>query len=299
MKSLTPKEVADMLKITTNTVYELVKRGELNAYRIGRKMRIEPRDVEEYKRKTSIGNYTDEISKHEDLPTGLILCGHDLVLDVLARYLEAEEIGVPVLRSYLGSYNGLYALYRGEVQVATCHLWDGDTGIYNTPYIKALVPGISTVNIHLVCRMLGFYVNKGNPLDIKDWQDLTRPDIKIINREKGSGVRILLDEQLRLLGKYGSQIKGYEREGNSHIEIASAVAREEVDLGVGIEIVAKQVEGIDFIPLQKESLELIFREEDLNKPIFKKIVEILKSKKFANEIKGIGGYDIENMGNIL
>lgn len=299
MKSLTPREVADMLKITTNTVYELVKRGELNAYRIGRKMRIEPSDVEEYKRNTSTGSYIEENHNGEEFPKGLVLCGQDLVLDVLARYLETEEIGVPVFRSHQGSYNGLYALYRGDVQVATSHLWDGETGEYNISYIKSLVPGIPTVIIHLVCRTQGFYVKKGNPLGIKGWQDLIRSDIKIINREKGSGVRVLLDEQLKLLGKYGSEINGYERERTSHIEIASIVAREKVDLGIGTEIVAKQVEGIDFIPLQKESIELVFKKEDLNKLPFKKIVEILKSKEFANEIEGIGGYDIRDMGKIL
>jgi putative molybdopterin biosynthesis protein len=299
MKSLTPQEVADMLKIAKNTVYELVKRGELNAYRVGRKMRIDFKDVEEYKRRTSVGTYMENESIHVEPTDGLVICGQDVVLDILARYLQSKNIGVPVLRSHLGSYNGLYALYQGDVHVATAHLWDGDTGEYNIPYIKSLLPGIPTVIVHLVCRMQGFYVKEGNPLDIKGWEDLKRPKIKIINREKGSGVRVLLDEHLRLLGIYGREISGYERVCTSHIEAASAVSRGEADLALGKEMAARQVKGIEFIPLQKESIELIMKKEDSTKPVFRTILEILKSKEFSNEIKGIGGYDVDGMGNIF
>ena len=306
MESLTPKEVADMLKIAKNTVYDLVKRGELNAYRVGRKMRIDPKDVEDYKRRTSTSSYLGNENIYIDSNNKLliddnrfVICGQDVILDILARHLESKNLGIPIFRSYLGSYNGLYALYQGDVQIATSHLWDGDTGEYNIPYIKSLIPGVATVIFHLVCRIQGFYVKKGNPLDIKGWEDLSRPEIRIINREKGSGVRVLLDEHLRLLGIYGGEIKGYEKECTSHIGVASAVSRGEADFGLGIEMAARQVEGLDFVPIQRESIELVMKKEDFEKPVFKAVADILNSKEFLNEIEGIGCYDVKEIGKII
>lgn len=306
MNSLTPKEVADMLKITTNTVYELVKRGELNAYRIGRKMRIDPKDVEKYKKRTSTGIFkSDENTDMQinddsiDMNSRIVICGNDIILDILVKYLELKNMGIPVFRSYLGSYNGLYALYQGNAHLATSHLWDGDTGEYNKDYIKRMVPGIPTIAIHLACRIQGFYVKKGNPIDINGWDDLKRPEIRIVNREKGSGTRVLLDEQLRLLNVFGVQIKGYERESISDIGTASMVARGEADLALGKEMAAIQVEGVDFIPLHKESIEIVMKKEDFPKLPFRMVMDILTSREFLNEIQGIEGYDIKGIGKIL
>lgn len=307
--SLTPQEVAEVLKIAKNTVYELIKRGELNAYRVGRKIRIDKSDVEEYKVKT--GSQKSNLARYEgahSIPLqinemtcdkGLVICGQDIVLDILARHLEQHPKGIQALRSYIASYNSLYALYHGKVQVSAAHLWDGDTGQYNIPYVKRMVPGIPLVVVHVGCRMQGFYVSKGNPKNIKGWEDLKRPDISITNREKGCGTRVLLDEHLRLMGIYGSSIKGYNTEYLSHLAVASSVARGEADLGLGNEKVALQVQGVDFIPLQKERYELVIKKEDLAKPEFQAIIEIINSDNFKMEIYGIGGYDLNETGKIV
>jgi putative molybdopterin biosynthesis protein len=120
-----------------------------------------------------------------------------------------------------------------------------------------------------------------------------------VNREKGSGTRILLDENLRKLGILGRQIKGYERECNSHLAAASTVARGGADLGIGNEMASLAVKGVDFIPIQKERYELVMKKEDMLKGPFQAILEILKSDDFKSEIKGIGGYDIEETGKIV
>ena len=305
MSSLTPKEVADLLQITTNTVYEMVKRGELNAYRVGRKMRIDPRDVEEYKKRRSTGSFptnektSQDIVESIDLDNKMIVCGNDVLLDILVKHLELNGIGIPVFRSYLGSYNGLYALYQGKVSVATSHLWDGDSGEYNKSYVKKMVPGIPVIGINLAYRTQGFYVKKENPLKIEGWSDLKRKDIRIVNREKGSGVRILLDEQLRLQNIIGSRVKGYEIECTSDIGTASMVSRGEADIAVGKESISTQVVGIDFIKLQKESIEIIIKKEDIHEQPFKILVEVLKSKEFLNEIGLMEGYDTKDTGKTL
>ncbi|MBV4419565.1 helix-turn-helix transcriptional regulator [Clostridium tyrobutyricum] len=310
---LTPQEVAEMLKIAKNTVYELIKRGELNGYKVGKKIRVDLKDVEIYKNKTK-NNSTDNFNpvKNDRLASlnifdpqnnsnssELVICGQDVLLDILSRYIEFHSPGIRTFRSYVGSYNGLLALYLGKVQVATSHLWDGDTNQYNIPFVRRLVPGIPTVIIHLACRMEGFYVQKGNPKNIKTWEDLKRPDISIINREKGCGVRILLDEHLRLLNIEGTNISGYNRECFSHLAAASNVARGGADVAIGNEKTSLQVKNIDFIPLQKERYELVLKKDDLNKPLFKSIIDILRSEEFKSELLGIGGYDLTETGNII
>jgi putative molybdopterin biosynthesis protein len=147
--------------------------------------------------------------------------------------------------------------------------------------------------------MQGFYVAQGNPKGIRKWQDLIRPGIRFINREKGSGTRVLLNEQFRLLGLDTRQINGYEKEELSHLAVASAVARGEADVSLGTEKVSLQVRGIDFIPLQKERYELVIKREDADKPQFKAVIEILQSQEFKKELQGLGDYDLTDTGKII
>lgn len=314
--SLTPQQVADILKITKNTVYELVKRGDLAGYKVGNKLRIDLNDVEIYKNKSrnkisssnNIAKNTLETSfptneVHESNDTqykrGIVICGQDPMLDILCIYLQKYLKYTNVLRSYMGSYNGLHALYQGDVDVASAHLWDGETGEYNVPFVHRVLPGIPAVTIHLANRMQGFYVAKGNPKKIIGWDDLRRNDITIINREKGSGTRILLDEHLKRLDIFGSSINGYKRESTSHLAIASTVARDGADLGIGIEKTSFLVKDIDFIPLQMEQFDMVIKKEDINKEPFSIILKILNSDEYRSEIEGIGGYDISDIGKII
>ena len=311
--ALTPLEVAEILKISKNTVYELIKRGELNGYRVGNKVRVDLNDVEIYKNNTKsiksketstssntpINNTFSSETFNMALNNGFVICGQDIILDILSRYLERHPEGIQALRSYVGSYDGLYSLYHNKIQIATAHLWDSETNEYNIPYVKKLLPGIPTVIINLASRYQGFYVPKGNPKNIKDWNDLSRADLTFANREKGSGSRILLDEHLKVLKINSLNISGYNRELSSHLAVASTVARGEADFGLGNEKFALQVNNIDFIPLQKERYDLVMKKEDFNKPPFKAIIEILNSEEFKLELAGIGGYDLSELGHII
>jgi len=310
--ALTAQDVADILKIAKNTVYELIKRNEINSYKVGRKVRFTNHDVTEYISRSkniqpagSLKNRELAISPLEVQPQKMfsgkefVICGQDLMLDVLSNYIERHIRGVSPLRSYIGSYNSLVALYQGSVQVATSHLWDGDTGQYNTPYVRRLLPGIPAVIIHLACRMQGLYVAKGNPKSITQWDDFRRPDITMINREKGAGSRVLLDEHLRLLGVFGSSIKGYDRESQSHLTVASTVGRGGADVAVGNEKIASQVTSIDFVPLQKERYELVIKKEDLHSKQMQAMIDIVRSHDFKEEFRAIGGYDTTEMGHVV
>ncbi|HPZ42815.1 MAG TPA: helix-turn-helix transcriptional regulator [Bacillota bacterium] len=318
--SLTPEEVANILKIAKNTVYELIKRGALPAYRIGRKIRVDLRDVEEFKRQGK--KMEQAISMTNPAPTPpaatpappvqapvteepfsapqrVVICGQDVLLDILTRYLERHPSGISALRHNVGSFKGLMALYQGKAHMSAVHLWAGERNLYNIPYVRRLLPGIPTLIVHLAQRMQGFYVARGNPKGIQSWEDLTRPDVRFINREKGCGTRILLDEQIRRLGLDSRQINGYEKEEFSHFAVASAVARGEADVGLGNEKTAMQVREIDFVPLQKERYELVMKKEDMNKPYFQAVLEILQSPEFKKELQGLGDYDLTDTGKIV
>ena len=286
--SLTPDEVAKYLSIKTNTVYELVKRGELSAYRIGRKIRIDEEEVAKYKAmKHETPVYSESAGN-----SSFVICGQDVILDILARNMDTLNPGAKILRSYRGSYNGLYDLYNDIADVATAHLWDGDTDTYNERYVKSMLPGVPAKIFHLVKRNVGFYVKAGNPKGIRDWEDFRRGDIAFVNREKGSGIRVLTDEHLRLLGIKPEAVNGYNLVANSHISAAASVTRGYADFAVGNEKTAKQADGIEFVFLQQECYDLIVKESDLEKPIMKEMFKIIESDDYKNEILSLGGYEL-------
>lgn len=335
-RALTPLEVAERLKIAKNTVYELIKRGELKGYRVGKKFRVDLVDVEAYKRSGQgwersqerqplPAEYVQAVAPAMDLTARtaesmrraaagppeprlggpersaagtFILAGQDMILDILAQRVEAGPTGTRVYRSFQGSYNGLYALYHGLVQAATAHLWDGRSGEYNRPFLAAILPGQALTVVHLAKRMVGLYVKESNPKGLKDWSDLARDDLILANRELGSGMRVLLDERLRLLGRRAGSVRGYDNLHSTHLAVASAVARGGADFGLGNEKTSRQVQGIGFIPLQMESYDLVVKTEDLDRGEFKALRDIATSAAFREDIRGLGGYDCGETGRI-
>ncbi len=305
-KALSTQEVADMLQVSKSTIYDLIKKGEISSYKVGRKVRFTENDVQDYISRSKKGQSAIHsssgisdfsllgIDKKQD---GFIICGQDLILDILSNYMRLHDI--PALRAYIGSYDSLISLYKNKVNVASAHLWDSDTDQYNVPYVKRLLPGVSTVIVHLTCRMQGLYVAKGNPKGITAWADFGRGDITMINRERGAGSRILLDENLKLLGLYGSAIRGYNKENQSHLAVASSVSSGEADVAVGSEKMASQVDNIDFIPLKKERYDLVVKKEDFQTLEIQTMLNIIRSAAFKNEFGNIGGYDTSDMGKIV
>lgn len=306
-KALSTQDVAEMLRVSKSTIYALIKKGEINSYTVGRKVRFTESDIEDYisrsKKSQSLINLssndlaTFNLSGSEKKQDSFIICGQDLILDILSNYMRLHNI--PALRAYIGSYDSLISLYKSKVNVASAHLWDSDTDQYNVPYVKRLLPGIPTVIIHLTCRMQGLYVAKGNPKHITTWADFGRKDITMINREYGAGSRVLLDENLKLLGIPGNLIRGYLKESQSHLAVASAVGSGEADLAIGTEKIAQQVGNIDFIPLKKERYDLVVKKGEFQTFEIQTLLNIIRSIAFKNEFGNIGGYDISDMGKIV
>lgn len=304
-----PEEVAKILNISRFTVYELIKRGDLPAYRIGRSMRIESTDLENYKRRSRSSEQAIAPALISEPPpleqpafdkqVGLIICGQDVILDVLAGHLEQRISNMQFLRRYVGSISGLISLYNRSANIATTHLWDGDSNEYNIPFVRRYLPGQKSCIVNLVSRIEGFYVAQGNPKNVTDWHDLVRPDLQFVNRNRGAGARVLLDEKLRKLNIDSRNIHGYFKEEMSHLAVASCVARGEADVGLGTEKAAMQVRNIDFIPLQKERYDLVMLPQDINPQHFDALLSILRSNEFRKEVAGMSGYDISQMGEII
>ena len=327
-KLLTAKEAAEILKVRKNTVYDMIKRGDLKASKLGKQLRIRQGDLEFYiqygsqakvyqegnsEQKNNIEkveferNTQNRTEKNVMANPGfgqagmcdqIIICGQDMVLDLLANRLN-QCIGENVFRSYKGSYNALYAMYQGEVNVATAHLWHGKTNSYNIPYISSMLPGTDLVVLHLLKRKQVFYVQKGNPKNIQSFEDLKRSDITIVNREPGSGVRVLIDEKLRQAGIPTQEVNGYQDIVSSHLEAAAAVNRGDADVAVGSEKHSLSVPGIDFLFIQEESYDMVIRKEDFLKKPYQKMIEIIRSSEYQKEVAGLGGYNVENMGKII
>jgi len=304
-KSLSTQEVADILHVSKSTIYDLIRKGEIHSYKIGRKVRFTQDDVDAYIARSRHEHSTrpvKNIDTHSTLLTPekneepeLIISGQDVVLDILANYLQQE--GVHTARTYLNSFEGLLSLYQDNIQVAACHLFDGFD--YNTSFVRSLMPGISAVLVNVSYRTQGFYVQKGNPRNIKGWSDLGREDITVLNRRVGSSARILMDTQLKRLGIPASKVRGYNKIMKSHLTMAAAVAAGEADLAIGTERISRQMENLDFIPLLEERFDFVIKKEILESEPIQKLLKILKDPAFRKEIAHFSGNDYRDLGKII
>ena len=304
-KSLSTQEVAEILHVSKSTVYDLIRRGEIHSYKVGRKVRFTQDDVDAYIARSRHEHSTMPVKKVDthstlltpDLSTepDLILAGQDVVLDILANYLQ--EFGIHTARTYLSSFEGLLSLYQDHIQVAACHLYDGKE--CNTSFVEKLMPGIPAVLVNVSYRTQGFYVQKGNPKNIKGWEALGREDITVLNRRPGSSARILMDVHLKKLGIPTASVRGYERIMKSHLTMAAAIAAGDADFAIGTERISRQMENIDFIPLLEERFDLVIKKEMLSTAPVQKLLEVLRHPAFRKEVARFSGNDYRDMGKII
>ncbi|MBC6972741.1 excisionase family DNA-binding protein [Bacillus sp. Xin] len=298
--SYTTEEVANRLKVSKLTVYDLIKKGELPSYRVGRQMRIDAVDLEQYIKQMKTGKVQITSMKLEvkHRESSCVISGQELTLDMLAKHLERLLPGSSMLRAYQGSLMSLIKMSQGEGSIVSLHLFDGDTREYNIPYVKRILVGQPCIVMNLLARNVGFYVQKGNPKGIQTWADLNHSSIQFVNREKGSGIRVLVDEQVRIQNVAKENIRGYDSEESNHLGVASQIANGKADVGIGAEKIA-QIVNVDFIPLMKEQYDLVILKNKENEQLIEAVKEILQSTEFQNELRAIGGYDISKTGQII
>jgi putative molybdopterin biosynthesis protein len=230
--------------------------------------------------------------------TILAIGSHDLALDLLASLLHKYYPRLRLSSAHVGSLGGLLALKRGEAHIAGCHLLDEATGEYNISTIKQVLSGQETVLMNLVYRDQGLMVLKGNPKNITNLTDLSRPDVVFINRQPGSGTRVLLDYKLKQAGIDSGGIKGYYREDSTHTGVAAAVMSGAADVGLGIMAAAKAL-GLDFIPLLKERYDLAIPRNFYESELLQPLLKIIRGTEYQDIVSSLGGYDTSEMGRVI
>jgi putative molybdopterin biosynthesis protein len=198
----------------------------------------------------------------------------------------------------VGSLAGLVALQRGEADVAGCHLLDEETGEYNLPFLHRILPGEDLLLVNLVHRRQGLMVARGNPKGIRGIEDLVRPEVAMVNRQRGAGTRVLLDLRLREMGIPPHTVRGYDREVGTHTAVAAAVAQGDADAGLGILSAAKAMD-LDFLPLAMERFDLAIRLADYETPPVAPLVAALRSEAFKAVVREMGGYDTSETGEVV
>ncbi|MGH7819523.1 MAG: substrate-binding domain-containing protein, partial [Candidatus Binatia bacterium] len=215
---------------------------------------------------------------------------HDLSISVLEDCIKRSHPQVRISASNVGSIGGLVALGRGEAHLAGCHLLDPATGEYNLADVRRLLSGAPVRIVNLVRRRQGLIVERGNPLRIRGLQDLSRHDVRFVNRQPGAGTRVLLDARLATLGLRPEDIRGYEREEFTHMGVAVAVRSGLADAGLGIQQAAVALD-LDFVPIETEEYDLVLLEEFAASRLGALLLDTVRSTAFAEAVSTLAGYD--------
>jgi putative molybdopterin biosynthesis protein len=228
--------------------------------------------------------------------TVVAIGSHDLVLDVAASALRSADPRHSLVSSNVGSLGGLVALRDGLCHLAGSHLLDEQTGTYTLPFVDRLLgDGPAIAVIRLVHREQGLMVAQGNPHGITGIEDLTRPGLRYVNRQRGAGTRALLDAELSARGIDPAAIEGYLREEYTHLAVAAAVAAGRADAGMGIRAAARAF-GLDLVPVADEPYDLVLRAETVDDPLLAPLWALLADPKFHADVEALGGYSCAETG---
>jgi len=223
---------------------------------------------------------------------------HDNTLDVLADELKAGTTNLSLSSSHVGSMGGLMAVKRGACHIAGSHLLDTENGTYNVSYLDKYMPGRNVRLVNLVMRDQGLIVPRGNAKGISGIEDLARDDLAFINRQGGSGTRILLDYKLGQLGLDPARINGYDTEEYTHMSVAVAVLSGTVDVGLGIFAAARALD-LDFIPVVTEQYDLVIPQEYFESEKIQALMDIINTDTFKTRVESLGGYSTEKTGQVI
>ncbi len=278
--------------------------GAISTFSLADGYIVIPENVEMLHQDTEVDVYllSEKLRPADLVIIGSHCIGVDILLNIMNKYMPTYAKVINV-----GSTSGLMAAKRFESDISGTHLIDEKTNEYNLPFIKLYGLEDKVYLIRGYGRMQGIVVKKGNPKNIKSLEDFLRDDVRIINRNKGSGTRVLLDLKLREIAERKGidfkelvkNIKGYEIEAKTHSAVAAAVAMGKADAGLAIEAVARMYD-LDFIPIKEEIYDFVIPKNKIDKKHVKKFIEILKSEEFKNELEKIPGFKIlEDTGKII
>ena len=229
----------------------------------------------------------------DDLETpSLAMLGCDPAVGLLEP--ELRRRGVRLVAAEESSLDALLGLARGEAHVAGCHLYDYATGTFNRTWVSRLVPFPCTL-VAFASWQQGLIVAPGNPKGISGIESLGNPDVAMVNRQRGSGSRALLDRALENAGVPQDVITGYDKEEWGHMAVAAAVASGSADAGIGVKAAAL-VMGLDFIPLEDETYDLVIPNHVIDEVPVQTLLDVLRQDPVHRRVESLGGYDASRMG---
>ena len=239
------------------------------------------------------------LTDKQQLKNTLVIIGsHDPLLDELSDLIHREDRRLFLSSAHVGSMGGIMAVRRGEAHAAGIHLLDTETGEYNRSFIRRYFPHGGVYLVRCVGRQQGLMLQPGNPLGITSFADIARDGLRYVNRQKGSGTRILTDWLCRKEGVDPDRVYGYEREELTHNAVAVQIAGDSADAGMGIWSAAR-LYGLDFLPICVEEYDLLVPEKVWNSNLVKQLICTLKSDAFKTRIEAMGGYTLDRPGEII
>ena len=330
-EALRVEDVMDILHLSRITVYKMARAGELPSYRVGRQIRFRYEDIRARLEATpAAGGAGAGVSGAMGVPGGvsaggvgaapdvavlpeppaadaadplpawargaLIVGGQSMAGDVLANYVSG--LGVKVLRSHANAYLSLARMYLGTCHAAVVDLWSEKERAYNAPYLRSFLPGVPAIAFRLYRVRVGLTVRAGNPCGLAGWQDLLKCGLRVAFRERGAGMRILLDEKLKYLEARPEMLAGHERPVASELAQALTVARGLADVAVTSEKPSRQMRGLEFVPLQDETNDLVILRTPETAPLVKACRSLLRTDAFRGEFDP-GLYDTRLMGEVV
>jgi putative molybdopterin biosynthesis protein len=293
MKLMDTRETSRYLNINEKKLYSMANAGKIPATKLTGKWLFPKELIDAWLSGDAGLNIRRDESPSRQF---LFASSHDLALELLIGALRND--GVSITLETRGSLSGLIAIKSGAADAAGIHLLDSRSGVYNTTFIEEYLPNVTVTLLRFVSRSQGFILRKGNPLKIKTLEHLVKSGIRFINRQPGSGTRILLDHLLRKEGLDSARISGYKDEVATHTETSLAVASGSADVGLGILSAARSL-NLDFVPLALEEFDLVFASSKGAEELVAKARKIISDAEFKRRVSELGGYDLTRAGTII
>ncbi|MFN6571620.1 substrate-binding domain-containing protein [Dendronalium sp. ChiSLP03b] len=234
----------------------------------------------------------------DTLHNTVVIAGCAPVISLWARATERWHPQLRVQFNFANSMSALYSLCRGEAHIAGVHMYDPQTGEYNTPFVRDVLAGREAVLITLGVWEEGLMVKPGNPMGIRTVSDLVEQGATIVNREIGAGTRLLLEQTLQKQQIPFHAVQGFDHIVTSHQDVAQAVALGIADAGISTASVATAF-GLGFIPLHQSRYDLVILKEYLEEAPVQQLLSTLGHRMVHSQFEILGGYDISRIGEVV
>jgi excisionase family DNA binding protein len=293
------KEVAKYLGIHEKQVYALVKSKKIPSTRVTGKWVFPKKLIDDWIESNAKTGLEQARQKSRRIEGALLASGsNDPILDMLQTYMKKSYPEFYIFSANTGSTDGLKALNMGYTDIAWSHLFDPKSGEYNIPFLSNYLPNIKPVVVNMFRRDLGFVTLSGNTLKLKGFHDLTKRGVRFINRQKGSGTRLLIDQRLIDLGISPLKIEGYDNEVNTHLEVGLSILGKTANVGIAT-MAASKFLSLYFIPITKERFDMILSQETFFHRGVQALIRLLHSEEFRHKVEKIGGYDLKDSGRVI